>query len=172
MNIFVTYADPVVCAEVLDNQRLVKMMTESVQIMCTALQNQGAPWQPWMTRSTHEGHPVVLWAQACQDNFLWLWEHTLALEAEWKWRYDHYKKRRHARIGPCDKAKIWTYALKLPPGSSPFANCAANQSLGLDFRHIKDVHLAYRLYLSARWALQVDLNKMPASCRLPRSYFC
>lgn len=30
-------------------------------------------------------------------------------------------------------------------------NCAANQGQGLSFKHIDDVHMAYRLYLNERW---------------------
>jgi hypothetical protein len=34
---------------------------------------------------------------------------------------------------------------------TPFPNCAANAALGISFKHVEDVHQAYRMYINARW---------------------
>ena len=34
---------------------------------------------------------------------------------------------------------------------TPFANCAARQDMGINYKHIEDVPTAYRLYLIDRW---------------------
>jgi hypothetical protein len=40
----------------------------------------------------------------------------------------------------------------IPNGNlTPFANCAANKSIGVSYKHIKDTTLAYQLYLNDRW---------------------
>ena len=32
-----------------------------------------------------------------------------------------------------------------------FANCAARQDMGINYKHVEDVPTAYRLYLIDRW---------------------
>jgi len=41
--------------------------------------------------------------------------------------------------------------LRETPILSPFANCARNKSLGIDFTTITNVHDAYKNYLCERW---------------------
>jgi hypothetical protein len=47
-------------------------------------------------KSTHSNHPSVLWVEKSYDNFLWLKALTLALNEEYKYRYD--KKGDHKSI--------------------------------------------------------------------------
>ena len=85
MNIFVLDTDIDKCAEYHCDQHVIKMILESVQILCTALNKKGftAPY-----KSTHVKHPCVLWVEQSYDNFLWLTELTFALNAEYRYRYD------------------------------------------------------------------------------------
>ncbi|GAL02076.1 hypothetical protein JCM19237_4969 [Photobacterium aphoticum] len=85
MNIFVLDEDIQTCAQAHCDQHVVKMILESVQILCTALNKKGFE-TPY--KSTHVKHPCVLWVEASYDNFLWLRDLALALNEEYKYRYD------------------------------------------------------------------------------------
>jgi hypothetical protein len=84
MNIFVLDANINKCAKYHCDQHVVKMILESVQIMCTALNKKGfiTPY-----KSTHVKHPCVLWVEKSYDNFLWLSKLAFALNDEYKYRY-------------------------------------------------------------------------------------
>ncbi len=66
------------------------MILESVQILCTALNKKGFT-TPY--RSTHIKHPCVLWVEQSYENFLWLQALTIALNAEYRYRFS--KKSDH-----------------------------------------------------------------------------
>lgn len=85
MNIFILDKDIRTCAQYHCDQHVLKMILESVQILCTALNKKGflTPY-----KSTHANHPSVLWAEQSFANFLWLSELTLELNKEYKYRYD------------------------------------------------------------------------------------
>lgn len=85
MNIFVLDTDPERCASYHCDQHVVKMILESVQLMCTALNKKGFD-TPY--RSTHVNHPCVHWVERSWQNFQWLGELTRALNAEYRYRFD------------------------------------------------------------------------------------
>lgn len=84
MNIFILDKNICKCAKYHCDQHVVKMILESVQIMCTALnkKNFKTPY-----KSTHINHPCVLWTEKSYDNFLWLSKLAIALNEEYKYRY-------------------------------------------------------------------------------------
>lgn len=84
MNIFILDNNIEKCARYHCDQHVVKMILESVQIMCTALNKKGMQ-TPY--RSTHVKHPCVLWVEESYDNFLWLRELALALNREYRFRF-------------------------------------------------------------------------------------
>ena len=84
MNIFVLDRDIEKCAQYHCDQHVVKMILESVQLLCTALNKKGFD-TPY--RSTHVKHPCVLWVEESYGNFVWLKELTIALNAEYQFRY-------------------------------------------------------------------------------------
>jgi len=94
MNIFVLDRDIRRCAQCHCDQHVSKMILESVQILCTALNRHGfvTPYRP-----THTKHPCVLWTEKSHDNFLWLRE--LALELNIEYRYRYQREQDHASIG-------------------------------------------------------------------------
>lgn len=141
MNIFATSSDPKQSAMWLDDKRVNKMITESAQIICTVLAGDGIKNLPF--KSTHEHHPVVLWAGDTPQNLNWLLQHHIALAVEWEHRFD---KTHASGLRP-------GFIAHIPPAKQPqtFQNSAKNTSRNLDFTWCDDVHLAYRMYLSARW---------------------
>jgi hypothetical protein len=98
MNIFVLDHDIERCAQAHCDRHVSKMILESVQILCTALNQKGfvAPY-----RSTHVRHPCVLWAGESVDNFRWLAQLARALNREFRYRYP--RDRDHASIAVLDE---------------------------------------------------------------------
>jgi len=85
MNIFLLDHDIERCAQYHCDQHVVKMILESVQILCTALNKRGVD-TPY--KSTHAKHPCVLWVGDSFDNFLWLKDLAFFLNDEYRYRFD------------------------------------------------------------------------------------
>ena len=157
MNIFATFDDPVRAARWLDDQRLIKLMLESTQMMATAAHSVDL-WKEGMPKPSHVNHPCNKWVRERRGNFDWMLEHTLALEAEWQRRFDH--QRRHKTLEIFCRLGGKEVRRSLPKGRTEFANCAANSTLGISFHHVTDVRKAYRMYLRARWRLQQGTSRL------------
>ena len=151
MNIFVTDISPQKSAEFLDNQRVVKMILESCQMLSTAL-FLNESWESYMTMPTHIKHPCTVWASEFSDNWLWLYEHANALDQERILRFG--SKNIHKTLKVLNENKIYLKAKIIKSGFSKHVNCARNSTFGVDFTSVVDVFLAYRLYLFKRWELQ------------------
>lgn len=84
MNIFVVDADPVVAARSLCDKHVVKMPSETAQMLCTVSWgfNVQAPY-----RVSHLHHPCIRWVETSGANWEWLVRHGLALCAEYTRRY-------------------------------------------------------------------------------------
>ena len=151
MNIFFTDPDPVKCAEYLDNKRVVKMVLESCQMLATAINETGgkAPY-----KSTHKNHPSNVWVRESYDNFMWLWEHMVALSDEYERRYG--KKHKSYLIFTNSDILVQAQSLLPKLGLTSKPNCAANQDKGISYKHISDIYTAYKLYLNDRW--ETDTN--------------
>ena len=147
MNIFATDIDPVVSAKALDTKRVIKMVLESAQMLCTALHLNGASHLA-QYKKTHANHPSNVWVRETRSNYEWLLAHFKALCDEYTLRCNKV----HATSNLYSNLTIGS--LHIPIGSlTPIANCAARKDLGIDYKHVSDVHLAYKLYLIKRWSL-------------------
>ena len=85
MNIFVLDTDIKKCAQYHCDKHVTKMILESVQMLCTALNKKGFT-TPY--KSTHSKHPCVLWVEESYDNFLWLQKLTIELNIEYRFRFE------------------------------------------------------------------------------------
>ena len=85
MNIFILDIDIEQCAKYHCDQHVVKMILESVQMLCTALNKRGFT-TPY--KSTHIKHPCVLWVEQSFGNFIWLRKLALALNREYRFRFE------------------------------------------------------------------------------------
>ncbi|MEH6592295.1 MAG: pyrimidine dimer DNA glycosylase/endonuclease V [Halioglobus sp.] len=131
MNIFVLDQSIKTCAQYHCDQHVSKMILESVQILCTALNKKGIA-TPY--RSTHAKHPCVLWAEASFDNFSWLKALVVELNTEYRWRYD--KSKDHASmlaLAAIDNQRFEA------TGLMPFA-----QAMPEDYKNPDDAVSAYR----------------------------
>lgn len=151
MNIFATYPCPIKSARVLDDQRVVKMILESCQLLSNGLRHNGIEIDG-LPRKTHYNHPCSLWVANGRENFDWLIEHAIALDEERKARWG--RDRGHKTLVKCIKLGIHRKRKRLPYGGYTHVNCAANKELGISYKHVEDVYKAYKLYLMARWRLQ------------------
>lgn len=143
MNIFVTSPCPIESAKFLDDKRKVKMALESTQMLCTALNVNGVI-TPYKTG--HLNHPCTIWARTSQQNWLWLWQHAMALCHEYRRIYG----KQHACVAVLYKIKDDCHVLP-NIGLTSFANCARSKERGIDYTTVDDIYLAYKLYLNDRW---------------------
>ena len=156
MNIFATSDDPIKCAQVLDDGRVNKMITESLQMIAVVMHRYGVPdayipknanMRTFSARA-YANHPCTKWAGECGDNFMWLVEHTRALCREFE--------RRHGRPqrGTGNTHDLEMALPYLPIGDrTPFVNCSA-------FKDETDVHYAYRLTLQNKWMISKPKYKL------------
>ncbi len=144
MNIFVLDDNIEQCARYHCDQHVVKMILESVQLLCTALNKKGfvTPY-----KSTHAKHPCVLWVEESYDNFDWLFRLTLALNAEYRYRYD--KTQDHKSVAVLSAIRDMRFTSR---GLTPFA-----QAMPDEYKVAGDAVLAYRQFYKgdkarfARW---------------------
>ena len=152
MNIFVTSPCPIESAKALDDKRVVKMCSESVQLLCTALVSRGVPQHELPMKPTHVNHPCNIWVRSSRSNYLWLCDHLEALCGE---KLARYPSNPPYMYSGCMERLRGYVGLFGDIGLTPFVNCAANADMGISYKHVKDVHLAYQLYLNDR----LDLDK-------------
>lgn len=119
MNIFVLDLNIEKCAEYHCDQHAIKMILESVQLLCTAL-NKKQFSTPY--KSTHIKHPCVLWIEESYDNFEWLIQLALALNSEYKYRFD--KKTDHKSISVLPKIEKLKFERA---GLTPFPQAMPDQ---------------------------------------------
>lgn len=144
MNIFATSPCPIKSAQALDNKRCVKMCLETAQLLASAIQLNGGRAT---YKLTHKHHPATIWTATNKANYRWTLRHFAALCREYTRRYGKvHKSSRYMR-------EFIEGIECLPEGDdmTPFVNCAANKSLGISYKHVDDVHMAYQLYLNDRW---------------------
>tara|TARA_Y100000004_G_scaffold130783_1_gene147486 strand:+ start:6754 stop:7329 length:576 start_codon:yes stop_codon:yes gene_type:complete len=96
MNIFVLDEDPCLAAKAVDCVRVPKMVTESAQMMASAVRRWGATDEQMPIAKTsgkpykgaYKNHPCTLWAGDSYGNFRWLSAHALGLCFEYEKRFD------------------------------------------------------------------------------------
>ena len=96
MNIFYLDKDPVKAAQLQYNKHVVKMILESAQMLCTIHRYFGNEDVPY--KSTHLNHPSTVWARTNNRNYMWLYQHMMALGDEYTKRYN----KKHLTITKCE----------------------------------------------------------------------
>lgn len=98
MNIFALDSDPVVAAKSVCDKHVIKMPTETFQMLASALIRHKIPIDllPLTKKGTrakggYPHHPSTRWAGNTRENFTWLGKHGIALCEEYTERYG----RRH-----------------------------------------------------------------------------
>lgn len=148
MNIFASDACPVRSAVVLDDQRLIKMILESAQMLGTVFNEAGVE-HPYRLSAGHANHPCTVWVRTSFGNVEWLMSHVCALELEYQRRFG--QSHRSFRTLPEAFDRFCAITTQRTAQTPP-VNAARNRSLNLDFT-MYEVHYAYQLYLKTRWEL-------------------
>lgn len=131
MNIFILDRDPIVAAQQQCDKHVVKMVTETVQLLSDALILNGME-SPY--KKNNPNHPCAVWTRQSIDNYQWLWIHGDALGKEYTNRYGRIHKSHQTLID------FIPFNIDLPKiGLTPFQNCTP-------YKHIDDIVEAYRLY--------------------------
>ena len=133
MNIFLLDNDIEQCAKYHCDQHVGKMILESAQLLCTALNQKGVE-TPY--RSTHIKHPCTLWVGDSLDNFQWLVRLSYALNDEYRWRYD--KEKDHASLAVIKQIENSQFASE---GLTPFA-----QAMPAEYKDVNSPVAAYRRF--------------------------
>ncbi len=145
MNIFVLHKNPDTAARMMLDKHVVKMPTESMQMICTIMDLYGfeTPMKPVMLN-----HPCTIWARESSNNFQWLVDHCLALCKEYTIRYGRKHKVEEYMEKYANEILETNYVLKNEAGYeyTPFA-----QAMPDKYKN-DDVVKAYRnYYLGDKW---------------------
>lgn len=101
MNIFVLDENPVLAAQYHCDKHVVKMITESAQLLCSTYyytdEGKDVPYS-----LSHKNHPCSIWARESKENWLWLLSLGLCLYEEYRFRYGD---RQHS----AGKVLLWCY---------------------------------------------------------------
>ena len=137
MNIFVLDRDIRRCAQAHCDLHVSKMVLESVQMLCTALNSKGFE-TPY--RSTHAKHPCTLWVGDSFDNFQWLAELAVELNREFLFRYERDKD--HASIAVLRRIENLKFERN---GLTEFAQARCDQQVSSVFPRLERFHLPQHL---------------------------
>ena len=150
MNIFAVDKDPQIAARSLCNKHIIKMPTESAQMLYYC-------FHP--SKSNHYNHPAAIWARTSLENFEWLLDHAFELCCQYKLRY----KREHASFQTINWCFLNKYKLILPQiGLTSFARCFGDYKSFLE--PVEDTIKAYRIYYrmgKRKFAKWHDLDCIP-----------
>jgi hypothetical protein len=97
MNIFYLSEDPRKAATMMYNKHVVKMILESAQLLCTAHVVSDGDKADVPYKVTHKNHPSAIWARESVSNYVWLYDHMIALGEEYTRRYG----KKHLTILKC-----------------------------------------------------------------------
>jgi hypothetical protein len=88
MNIFVLDLDPKLAAQYHNDKHVVKMITETAQIISTTLRATGRYKDSFLYKPTHQHHPCVKFIMADYKNLAWLNRLLSALIDEYDYRFE------------------------------------------------------------------------------------
>ena len=135
MNIFVLDRDPAAAAQMQCGRHVVKMVLESAQMLCTAVNALGGEAR---YKTAHVNHPCSVWARQTLGNFAWLYDHGMALAEEYTHRYG---KRHKSEEVIRDCMHQWEAGLPLHD-----LNCTPHPLCMPDEYKTDDVVQSYRAY--------------------------
>ena len=112
MNVFYVDKNPVTAAEMMIDKHVVKMILESAQLLCTCHRvmdgteyygktangrkikrwtHPNSNLEPILYKAGWVKHPSTIWLFESAYNYMWLYNHMMALNNEYKVRYNHTK---------------------------------------------------------------------------------
>lgn len=135
MNIFFLDKDPVKAAAFLCDRHVSKMILESAQMLSSVADKYG---HPTLYKPTHRKHPSTLWAGERYANWIWLIEHSLAMEEE---------KIRRTGVGHSSADVIrWYRDNNYGPPQDDLPMTPFAQAMPQQYKNFDDPVSAYRNY--------------------------
>jgi hypothetical protein len=119
MNIFYLDKDPKVAAQMACDKHVSKMIVESCQMLSTAhrildgtdyydktkngrkikrWKHPNSNLEPVLYKASHVNHPSTKWVMDSGFNYVWLYNHMLELNEEFKKRYGHTQDHKSVRL--------------------------------------------------------------------------
>ena len=142
MNIFVLDDDPKLAAQYHCDQHVVKMPTETAQMLSFILRHYGDQNDLLMNfNKAHFKHPCTKWAMRSKENFVWLAKFGMHLYDEYQFRYNKPDKHQRAK-------NIFQYALDHTPDLPSLGITTFAQAMPETYMHPDVVH-AYRTYYNS-----------------------
>lgn len=92
MNIFVLNENEQLSAQSALDRHVVKMPTESVQLLCSVHHFYQTDIVSSLMKQTHPNHPCSIWVREHINNYNWLINYTNCLLAEYTFRYNKIHK--------------------------------------------------------------------------------
>ena len=135
-----------------DNYRVVKMILESCQMLCTTLNElHGKQVTPYKT--THKSHPSTKWVRTSSANFEALVEHTMAMLEEYTERFGKI----HKCASVLEKC-VDTYEPSLFPRQT-----LTPLPLAMPYEfHSSDIVESYRKFYASKPRIRYPKNKIPS----------
>ena len=148
MNIFYVDKNPETAAKMMCDKHIIKMILESAQMLCTAKRvldgieytdftKNGRKIRRWRLENSNEeaiiykagwlGHPSTQWVLKSAYNYIWLYKHFLALNEEYKLRWQ--KDKDHVSITKLAEL------LKTPPQKKSLKGIVINSPLKNLLKH-------------------------------------
>lgn len=131
MNIFILDNDIEKCAQAHVDKHVVKMILESAQLLCTAV-NYYASEQVTPYKTSHVNHPCAVWVRESLDNFNYLVDLLKQLNKEYMFRFNKMQPHKSAKMF-CDNYYVSNMAYRYYPiglhdiGITPFALCMPDE---------------------------------------------
>lgn len=145
MNIFILHNDPYKCVREYPDAHVVKMITESVQMLSFNLRLSGLD-VGYKFSKAHSNHPCTKWARESRSNTLWLEELIRAMHEEWRYRYGHPKTKIHGAM----KVFFTLPTLNIPDrGLTPFVQCMPEH-----YRGPNTIEAYRRFYVGDKWHIR------------------
>lgn len=119
MNIFVLDLDPAEAAKAHCDRHVVKMVTETCQLLSTALRAAGDV-SDVLYRPTHAKHPCTVWTAESQANARWLADLGDELIREYEFRYQPQGPK-FERARKILRRAHWASTILPSRGMTPFA---------------------------------------------------
>jgi hypothetical protein len=94
MNIFFLSYDPYECAIMHCSKHVIKMILESVQMLCAAHHVTDPKHERYYPpyKLAHKNHPCTIWVRTSVSNYIWLCELAIELCKEYTFRYGKIHK--------------------------------------------------------------------------------
>ena len=136
MNIFFLDKNPQKAAEYLCDKHVPKMLLESSQMLCTAVQRHLGAVED-LYKPAYPKHPMTIWVGESQGNFSWALKNAIAINKQYEDRFH----KKHKSMSIINYIRHWAFQYDIPGGTMK----APPQCMP-DEHKANDYVVAYRRY--------------------------